>query len=245
MKDCRDCHYSPGTELVYEAMSGMRSTSARFVLHSWDCEDITYTDECFSSRNLFGCAGLRHKKYCILNKQYTKEEYERLVPQIINHMRQAGEYGEYFPVVTSPFSYNESIAQESFPLSRAETEKRGWRWREQKDEIPHATKIIPASKLPDSIDDISDDIVNWAVECEVTKRPFKIIKQELEFYRKMQLPIPRLHPDERHKRRMTLRNPRKLWNRECARCHKPIATSYSPERPEIVYCERCYLETVY
>jgi hypothetical protein len=27
------------------------------------------------------------KEYCILNKQYTKEEYEILVPKIIEHMK--------------------------------------------------------------------------------------------------------------------------------------------------------------
>ena len=29
-----------------------------------------------------------------------------------------------------------------------------------------------------------DDIINWAIECEVTKKPYRIIKQELDFYRK-------------------------------------------------------------
>jgi len=99
--------------------------------------------------------------------------------------------------------------------------------------------------LPDSIDDIPDDVVNWAIECEVTKRPFRIIKQELDFYRKMKLPIPHFHPDERHRRRMAIRNPRKLWKRECGKCGKEIQTSYSPERSEKVYCEECYLAEVY
>ena len=31
-------------------------------------------------------SSLRNKSYCILNKQYTKEEYEELVPKIIEHM---------------------------------------------------------------------------------------------------------------------------------------------------------------
>jgi hypothetical protein len=244
-KDCQDCNYSPGSELVFNAMSGMRCQRARFVLHSWDNEDVLYTDECFNSHHLFGCIGLKHKRYCILNKQYTKEEYEELVPKIIEKMRADGEWGEFFPVTMSPFAYNETVAQEYFPMTKEEVLARGWKWRDQTDEIPKVEKILPAAQLPDSIDDIPDDILNWAIECDVTKRPFKIIKQELEFYRQMRLPVPRFHPDERHRRRMALRNPRKLWDRECAKCRKTIATSYSPDRPEIVYCERCYLETVY
>jgi len=31
-------------------------------------------------------------KYCILNKQYSKEEYEELVPKIIEHMQKTGEW---------------------------------------------------------------------------------------------------------------------------------------------------------
>lgn len=52
--------------------------------------------------------------------------------------------------------------------------------------------------LPEDISKIPDDILNWAIECEVTKKPFRIIKQELEFYRKHNIPIPRRHPDQRY-----------------------------------------------
>jgi len=34
---------------------------------------------------------------------------------------------------------------------------------------------------------------------------FRIVDQELEFYRKHNLPIPRLHPDQRHFERLQLR----------------------------------------
>ena len=188
---------------------------------------------------------MTNKNYCILNKQYTKEEYEALVPKIIEKMRADGEWGEFFPVTMSPFAYNETVAQEYFPLSKEEVLARGWKWRDQSDEMPKVDRVSPAAQLPDSIDDIPDDILNWAIECDATKRPFKIIKQELEFYRQMRLPVPRLHPDERHRRRMALRNPRKLWKRECQKCGKDIETSYAPDRPEIVYCEECYLAEVY
>ena len=160
-------------------------------------------------------------------------------------MREDGEWGEFFPVAMSTFAYNATTAQEYFPLTKEEALKRGWKWQDQTDEMPKVDRVIPATQLPDSIDDIPDDILNWAITCEATKRPFKIIKQELEFYRNMRLPVPHFHPDERHRRRMALRNPRKLWNRECAKCKKPISTSYAPERPEIVYCEECYLREVY
>jgi hypothetical protein len=85
--------------------------------------------------NLFGCSGLKSASYCILNKQYTKAEYEILVPKIIEHMmkisspsdegdaHRAGgvmEWGEFFPSSMSPFGYNETVAQEYYPMTRDE-----------------------------------------------------------------------------------------------------------------------------
>jgi hypothetical protein len=104
--------------------------------------------------------------------------------------------------------------------------------------------------LPEDITKIPDDILNRAIECEVRSTMglnplFKIIPQELEFYRKHNLPIPRRHPDQRHLDRMALRNPRKLFDRKCDKCNKDIKTTYSPDRKEIVYCESCYEKEVY
>ena len=128
-----------------------------------------------------------------------------------------------------------------FPLSRQEVLDRGLVWSDYSSKLEGViTKTISAIYLPFDIGEIPDDILNWAIECEVTKKPFKIISQELEFYRKHNLPIPRRHPDQRHLDRMALRNPRKLFERNCDKCHKDMITTYAPERPEIVYCEECY-----
>tara|TARA_B100000315_G_scaffold255442_1_gene298830 strand:- start:690 stop:1232 length:543 start_codon:yes stop_codon:yes gene_type:complete len=180
-----------------------------------------------------------------LNKQYSKEEYEKQVSKIIEHMKETGEWGEFFSITSSPFAYNETMAQEYFSMTKEEVEAKGWRWRDIKDEIPEVEKTIPGNQLPDSIDDIPDDILNWAIECEVTQRPFRIVSQELAFYRSMKLPIPHLHPDLRHKKRMEMRNPRKMFDRQCDNCSKEIQTTYAPDRPEKVLCEECYLKEVY
>jgi hypothetical protein len=234
-------------ELCYEMCSGgEKNYQTMFSYCTIASARSAYLSSCFYLPDSFGCDGLHGRSsHCILNKHYSKEQYESLVPKIIDHMRKTGEWGEYFPIEISFYAYNESTAQDHFPLSREEAIRNGWQWHDEKDEMPKVTKIIPGKQLPDSIDDIPDDIVNWAIECEATKRPFKIIKQELDFYRKMHLPIPRLHPDERHRRRMLLRNPRKLWDRTCAKCNREIRTTYHPSRPEIIYCEQCYLKEMY
>lgn len=63
---------------------------------------------------------MKDAKYCILNKQYSQAEYEELVPQIIKHMKERGEWGEYFPHKLSLFGYNETLAGEQSPLDQHE-----------------------------------------------------------------------------------------------------------------------------
>lgn len=238
-------HASLG-EVLYEGMS-QTGHAILFCTAALDPSNnfLMYCDLMKACSHCFGCSGLKNKQYCIFNKQYTKEEYEILVPKIINHMRTTGEFGEFFPVHLSPFCYNESAANQYYPLTQEEAEKRGWQWRMTSDEMPKVDRTISADQLPDNIKEIPDDILQWAITCERTGRPFKVIKQELDFYKKMKMPIPRFHPDERHRQRMLLRNPRKLWDRQCMKCEKDIQTTFSPERPEIVYCEECYLTSVY
>ncbi len=241
-----DCHdidqFGMKIERIYEGGPiGDESQMSAFVMLCYQVVDVFYSQHTSQSKNCFGCFGVSHAKYCILNKQYTKDEYEVLVPKIIEHMRQTREWGEFFPIELSPFAYNETVANEYYPLTKEEILQKGYTYKEESNEIPNVEKIIPADKLPDSITDIPDDILNWAIECEESKKPFKIQKAELEFYRKQNLPIPHYHPDIRHQHRMKLRNPRKLFHRTCDKCQTPIETTFSPERPETVYCEGCYL----
>jgi len=146
-------------------------------------------------------------------------------------MKKTREFGEFLPATMSPFTYSETIAQEYFPTAMFEDT---------------STKYLGKKyEIPDDIGSVEDDICEKVLTCETTQKPYKIIPQELQFYRRMGLPLPQLCPDERHRRRMARRNPRRLWQRQCGKCGKSIQTTYSPERPEIVYCETCYLQEVY
>ena len=261
-KNCEDCKYiyfapktlhtqdcafcaPDGDRYCYSVCSTVDLESSMACFYVWYGSGVFYSLECHHNHDIFGCVGLRNKRYCILNKQYSKEEYERLVPKIIASMRTNGEWGEYLPHSLSPFAYNETIAQEYFPLTQEGAEKCGWRWRTAMEETATSKKTVAAKMLPDSIADVPDDILSLPIVCEATGRPYQLVKQELDFYRRMKLPVPRIHPDERHSRRMASRNPYKLWKRQCVKCHGTMETSYAPDRPEIVYCEQCYLKEVY
>jgi hypothetical protein len=210
----------------------------------WHGSKLRYCQFCFSCSECFGCVSLQQKSYCILNKQYTKEEYERIIPQITEAMKKSQEWGEFFPATLSPFGYNESMAIDWFSLSREEAMRQGYNWKER-NEMSEVKKTIHAKQLPETINEISDEVLDHAIECEQTKRPFRIVKKELDFYKKMRMPLTHFHPEERHRSRIERRHPARLWSRNCAKCTKTIQTTYAPDRPEIVYCEQCYLAAVY
>lgn len=200
---------------------------------------IAYSYECFASNNLIGCCGLKRAEYCIFNKQYSKEEYFKVREKIVSHMKKTGEWGSFFPPNMSPFCYNDTTAYDYLPLSKAEVIKNGWQWREEENS---ALYNGPKVEIPNSISNTSNDICDKILTCEATGKNYRIQRAELKFYRKMNLPLPKVCPDERLRRRLSTRNPRFLWERKCDNCKTKIMTTFDPDRPEKVFCEKCYQE---
>ena len=240
-KDCMDQNRTGGTELSYFNGGGGYYRNTLFCGVSCDLKWSMYCYECMYSKNAFGSVGLNHNEYVILNKQYTPDEFNELLPKIIGHMKETGEWGRFFSPGVSPFAYNETIAQEFFPSAKEECESKGYRWKDsdKRDYRPQTVKVF------ENIRSVEDSITNEILACEKTGKNFKITPQELAFYRKQDLPIPRLCPDQRYLERLSLKNPRRLWDRKCDKCGVDIKTSYAPDRSEIVYCEACYLKEVY
>ncbi|MFA6992581.1 MAG: hypothetical protein WC269_04885 [Candidatus Gracilibacteria bacterium] len=123
------------------------------VLFSYFCwanvHDLIYCGQCTNNvGDCFGCVGLKNARYCILNKQYTKEEYEELVPKIIEHMRQTGEWGKFFPMEDSPFSYDETVASEFYPISVEENEKKPFKIIPQEKAMYDRFKVMLPDKSP-------------------------------------------------------------------------------------------------
>ena len=253
-KDSYDhTNFGDGTELIYESM--IVGTGAYNVAFSWQCypsvSNVQYCLFCQNSSNLFGCISLRNKQYCIFNKQYTKEEYEVLVPKIIEHMKSTKEYGEFFPMEMSPLAYNESFAFEHFPLTKEEVEKKGLIWRDVAEKQFKVTMV--SVNVPNDIADVDENITKEVISCGHEGKcahecvgVFRITNQELQFYKKLNIPLPRICQNCRHYSRFAWRNPAKLWHRHCMKegCNNEFETSYAPDRPEIIYCEQCYNEEV-
>ena len=167
----------------------------------------------------------------------------------------------------SLFAYNETIAQDHFPLTKEMAGARGYRWRDA--EVRTYAITAPASALPDHIKEVPDTITKDVVGCthngecvHQCSTAFRITPQELQFYRQMNIPLPRLCPNCRYYERLAERSPMQLWGRACqcagerseddiyqntaqhfhaaGHCKNQFQTPYTPDRPEIVYCEQCY-----
>ncbi len=241
-KDCQDLNYSLyKPELAYELISTLSMNRSAFCMASHYCRDSFYSELCNNSNDLFGCIGLRHKQYCILNKQYSKEEYESLKAQITEHMKATGEWGEFFPASISPWGYNETVANEYFPLNQSAALQHGFTWYERPDQPAAQPQTYV---VPDHIRDADESILSQVLTCANCEKNYKIIPHELAYYQRQTLPIPRKCPDCRHRDRLKLRAPRQLYDRACTNCQASIQSPYAADRPERVYCDACYLKVV-
>ncbi|MFA6999876.1 MAG: hypothetical protein WC241_02040 [Candidatus Paceibacterota bacterium] len=265
------------SELVYESSAcGWNSSQIRFSIECWDGGmDFEYSMFCGKkASHTFGSISICSGEYVILNKRYSKEEFYKLRDEIRKHMDEMPyidnkgrvyKYGEFFPPEFSPFSYNDTITPEHFPLSKEEILSYGANWYE----IPKNEYVttLNAKDIPDNIKDITDNIIKEVISCDKCNRAYRIIPSELQFLRQNNIPLPRHCVDCRHYMRISQRNKSKLYKRFCScngesssnnkysntiehfhgkdKCQNEFETSYAPDRPEIVYCEKCYQQEVY
>ncbi len=247
-------------ELIYESVAASIGTYKDFFCYiTLTCKECEYSLALKNCSNCFGCIGLSNASYCIFNKQYTKEGYFEMVAKIKKHMTdmpyvdakgRVFTYGEFFPYDLSPFGYNESNAHDNFPLSKEAALAQGYNWFDR-DKREYAI-TIQSSQIPDSIEDVTDSILTETIGCPNEGNTdsqctvgYRIVPDELQFHRSKKLPLPRFCPNCRHYERLSFRNKMRIYNRDCSNnCGNSFASTYSPDRPEKVFCEQCYQKAV-
>lgn len=252
-KDSYDCVNTGEPERCYWSVTPDNSYEEFFVVFCWKSQWVMYSDNCHTSENLFGCTGLKKSKFCILNKQYSEDEYRAIKESIIESMKERGGWGQFFPPSVTLFAYNESIAQFHYPLEKEQAMAYGYTWA---DDLPgtRGKETISWEKVPESIHDCNEGIIKEIFACSDCGKNYKITPLEFKFYKQQQIPIPRFCQDCRFIRRTSLLNPNHLWHRQCmcdkgdhdhaGRCLTEFETTYSPDRPELVYCEQCYQKEI-
>ncbi len=246
-KDSMDFLFSGGhaSSLYMTTNVGSQSSNIRFSASSKYCVDCDFV---FNSKNLtncFMCFGLQNKSYCILNKQYEKDEYFRMLDEIKLEMLGRGEYSDGVGLNFCAQAYNVSLAQNGYPLSEEEVKKIGGYTAKDPETNVGNTEIVKYSDLPKTINEITDDIVSKAILCEKSGKPFRITQSELEFYRRTGLPLPNIHPLLRMRRRLNLVKTGKKYKAVCVKCNKEIETVLNPSENFIFYCDKCYQQEVF
>ena len=260
-KDSYDSQGLASGELIYESIATSFMTFKDYFTYicigSKECE---YSFMCKNCSDCFACIGLKNSQYCIFNKQYKKEKYFEMVEKIKKHMDdipyidskgRVYKYGELFPYEMSPFGYNETNANEYFPISKEEAVKRGYPWKDKEEKNYNIT--INSKNLADDISEVTESIFDEIISCPnsgkqeyLCSTAYRIIPAELQFYKQKNLPLPRYCPNCRHYQRLGYRNYFKLYSRSCMNkdCQNIFDTTYAPDRPEIIYCEKCYQQEV-
>jgi len=235
--------YGTNSEKLLECVATGYTSNTIATYGAENCSNILYGFYTSNCHDCIGCDALRNCKYAIFNKEYSKEEYEKIQEHIISELKEKKLYGLMMPPELAPFAYNETIAQDNFPLSKEEVLKLGFRW-ENEIQMTKGKETLAPEKIPDHIYDVPESITQEILCCVACERNYKITVQELQFYKKMNISIPRQCFYCRHTDRIRRRGPFQFWDRKCAKCEKSITTNYPPERSEIVYCEECYRKEV-
>lgn len=195
--DCIDCNFMDKCELLYNSTNLTSDYRVAFAALVWYTRESFYVLNCFNSSNLFACSGMKRNQFCVFNKQYNKDTYVLLVKKIIDHMKQTGEWGSYFPTWLSPFPFNHTVAFDFYPADKSAVMARGLRWLEP-EEMGRDLQTI--------------HLESGVQVCSVTGKPFRIIKQERDLCSLLDAPLPTKSPEARRARRMNnLRPALKNW----------------------------------
>ncbi len=261
-KNCQTCFMIHESEDSYNCVRGMKEVNCIDANCSWFielsgncscCVDAyglkyslwssgrfcEYVDQCVECEHCFGCVGLKKKKYCILNVQYTKEEYEILKEKIIEDMRARGEYGKFFPYSMATGPVNFSTAMIYVPeTTKEDVERLGGPWE---DPSENRTEGTPTSELPDRIGDVDESITKVPLICPVTGWRYNIAANELQFYKQKNIPLPREHFDVRIKQSLKHYTVLRAFPVACIYCAKDLEVYYLPEWGyKKIACESCY-----
>ncbi len=232
----------PDCSFIYMCVTLRNCHNLFFSANCWDSYNLWYCDNCVNCKNCFGCVALKRKEFCFFNKQYEEKEYQQLVSFWKNKMTTDQEWGYFFPLENSPFCYNESAAQDFFPLDKEEIEAAGLKFRTFGNSlsVDDQTKHQISNNL-----ELKQAKGGEILSCSNCRRLYKITKKELGYYHQNNFPILKNCPDCRLESKIIKRNKYSLLKRDCAKCRNKTETCYSPKEFPLLICENCYNKEVY
>ncbi|MFH0928044.1 MAG: hypothetical protein V1821_01070 [bacterium] len=254
-ENCADCYrlfnskdiyrlaYAGYDEKCYQILGALHIANCLAVNSGRAGHDQYYSYFSSDSDDIFGCVSLRKKKFCVLNKQYSEEDYKKLKAEIVANMKRSGEWGQFFPASISLQPYNDSLAMDIVPISKEEALKGGWTWNDNQGGTRGKETIEPEN-LPGDIASVGDDFTKEILRCTTCGVNYRVNQFELKILKMLKVPIPERCVQCRIRDRFMRVNEPKLCEGECKKCKAKFQTTYAPDRPEIIYCAKCYQEEV-
>jgi len=178
-----------------------------------DSAGIFYSMYCSQCSFCLWCIGLQNKQFCILNKQYSKEEWHQKVDEIFAQMEQDGTLWEFFPPSMNPFYFNDTAAYLIDPTFTKEEVTKLWYLRRDepiKVDIPASAEVVQTSELDQY--EWFDSQWKWSIHSSILKKIiidtqgnyYRIVQMEYDFLVKHGLPLPRKHWLDRLKKHFDL-----------------------------------------
>lgn len=212
----------------------------KMTLNCENCISVEYSELLTACEDCFGCIGLKHKKYCVFNKQYSEEEYWPLVDAIKTAMLERGEYGSYFPYADSPFAYNTSFGDLLYPMEEKAARSLGVRWYN----FPEDANAEPSASIPVRLSEVTDELLKRKFRCPITGRAFAFVRPELELHKELGIALPRVHPNFRRSELARQSHPANLHKRTCAIDGVQVMTRIPATVLAPIYCQKDYEKAV-
>jgi hypothetical protein len=257
-----DCKYSMDltncnkTEYSFNSIYCHNSNNVHYCVNCDSCVACYFCFDLKGCQNCFLSYNLRHKNYMILNKQYSREKWKKEMEKILGNRKSMEKYlTEFKKIMKNKAVHRFAVMLKTYNSSgnNLSNSKNALACFDSQN-IENCQHITYGDSLKDCAD-LFVAVKNTELcyegfsitESSNCSKNFKIIKQEFDSYRKLNVPIPDKCIDCRFKERLEFCLSRKLWHRKCMKegCQNEFETSYAPDRPEIVYCERCYQQEVY
>lgn len=203
-----------GTENMYDVVMSWTTADYYGVSDSWALSQQIYCScSIVNSSSIFysfflescsfclWCIGLKNQTFCILNKQYSKQEWYKEVDKIFTQMEQENILWEFFPGSMNPFYFNDTLASILWDFDKKEVEGKWYLWRGEsvKVDIPKNSKILDIQSLENY--QWYNSKWEWEIDSRILKSViqdewedyYKITQMEYDFLVKNELPLPENH----------------------------------------------------
>jgi len=171
-------------------------------------------------------------------------EYFVLRDKIISHMKSNNEYGKFFPGYMAQIPYDETWSSFYFPLSPENQKKAGFKYLPP---VEKRTKEHTDTKeIPDSLSAFKEEDLQNIYWDEVSDKPFRIRKDDIQFAKRMGVPLPNSYYILRIQEnfRFVPFNG-ELRKTQCEKCKKQIETGWPISFEGRILCEEDYLSLIH